>query len=221
MTSKALPWFLLLCSVSCGWTCVLAQGSQSADPAVVFHALEQHLLDARNVRLDFHVTAEGVVEADLRGSLEIDRAHRAHVTASGRFTGQPVSLRFDADGEQYELDNGTGLAMAMRPAYLEEAIIIGLTRMGILHNLARLVGGVPPDHSEGGAGEWVTVDSFTAGGADAASISFDITVAGQPAGSASLEVDSQGNPVVRRQTVQFESGEMRVVERYSTLTIGP
>jgi hypothetical protein len=219
MTSGAHSSIVLFFSVACG--SALAQSSQPADPAAVFQVLEKGLLAASAVILDFHVIAEGVVEADLRGKLEIRSEQQTRLTASGRFGGQPVSLQLDADGEHYELDNGAGLAMAMRPAYLEEAIIIGLTRMGILHNLARLVGGVPPDHSEGGAGEWVTVDSFTTGGADAASISFDITVAEQPAGSASLEVDSQGNPVVRRQTVQFESGEMRVVERYSTVTIEP
>jgi hypothetical protein len=52
-------------------------------------------------------------------------------------------------------------------------------------------------------------------------MSFEISVAGVPSGSASLEIDSQGRPVVRRQTVRFSSGEMRVVERYSTVAIEP
>ena len=36
-------------------------------PDVAFRALEERLLDARVIRLAFHVTAEGAVAADIRG----------------------------------------------------------------------------------------------------------------------------------------------------------
>jgi len=41
------------------------------------------------------------------------------------------------------------------PPEVREALVIGLTRMGILHNLARLVAGVPPDRASGGVRDWV------------------------------------------------------------------
>jgi type IV secretory pathway protease TraF len=69
--------------------------------------------------------------------------------------------------------------------------------------------------------EWVTVDTFALDALDPRAMSFEINVAGAPSGSASLEIDSQGRPVARRQTVRFSSGEMRVVERYSAVAIEP
>jgi len=52
-------------------------------------------------------------------------------------------------------------------------------------------------------------------------LSFAITVAGEPAGHAVLEIGPGGLPLERRQTVLFPSGEMRVVERYFSMSISP
>lgn len=79
--------------------------------------------------------------------------------------------------------------------------------MGILNNLARLTGAREPDHADGGVREWVVVDSLPGRGDGA--LTFDIVVAGQPAGSAALAVDEAGRPTVRHQTVRFPGGEMQ------------
>jgi len=48
-----------------------------------------------------------------------------------------------------------------------------------------------------------------------------MTVAGEPVGSASLEIGFDGIPLVRRQTVRFPTGEMRVLEEYFGVSILP
>jgi len=191
------------------------------DPASAFYTLEDRLLKADTVQFDFYVRAEGALEIDLQGMLDIGPADNIRLTATGEFAGRPVDLLLRSEGDEMEYGDKTNRANAARPAHLKEAIIIGLTRMGILHNLARLMEASAPDHAEGGVGEWVTVDSFAAAADDPHTLSFDLTVAGQRSGSATLKIDAEGRPTVRHQTVQFPSGEMRVVEKYSAVEIVP
>jgi hypothetical protein len=207
----------------CGSLCVLlgvavAQepSVSGAGPASEFFSLEERLLAAESLRLEFRVTAEGALEAALQGVLDIGPAADVRLRASGMFDGQPVDLLLRSSAGQVEFGNGTSVTQAPVPASLKEALVIGVTRMGILHNLARLTGGAAPDHAEGGVRDWVTVGTFVL---DAGALAFDLTVAGQPAGSATLEIDSNGRPILRRQTVEFPAGQMRVVERYSAFTI--
>ena len=103
---------------------------------------------------------------------------------------------------------------------------MGFTRMGILHNLAMLSAGAPPDRADGGVEDWVTLHDLSAmvpeGPGDVAvAVGFSITVGGAPAGTASLELDGGGLPVLRWQTVRFPDGEMRVLERYRSVRIQP
>ena len=216
-------WFcgFLILSVGCGPSERPERASSRIEPRAAFSVLEERLLNAATARFDFQVSAQGAFEADLQGVLAIGPADRVQLTAVGQFGGQPVDLLLRSEGEELEFGTKTNRRTATRPPHLREALLVGLTRMGILHNLARLTSASAPDHAEGGVRDWVTVDSFSAGTNDADVLSFDLTVAGQPAGSASLTVDSRGRPLVRRQTVQFPSGEMRVVERYSAVTIDP
>lgn len=76
-------------------------------------------------------------------------------------------------------------------------------------------------YMEGGVREWVQVVDLELGepetieGREARPISFRIVVAGSPSGEATLWVDvATGYPLLREQTVRFESGSMQVTERY-------
>jgi hypothetical protein len=89
-----------------------------------------------------------------------------------------------------------------------------------------LTAGAPPDRADGGVKELVTVDQFAQLEAEAvtdgaASISFALTVAGVPSGTAELDITADGLLAERRQKVQFPEGEMRVVETYSSVLIDP
>lgn len=88
--------------------------------------------------------------------------------------------------------------------------------MGILHNIANLSAGGMPDHATGGVDEWVLVSNVEVA---AAAYNFDIIVADIPSGSATLTTDEIGNPTMRKQTVVFPGGEMRVVETYSNVSL--
>ncbi|MEZ4425684.1 MAG: hypothetical protein R3E98_19980 [Gemmatimonadota bacterium] len=190
-------------------------GALPEDPSARYAAVEQRLLDAESVSLAFHVTSEGAFTADLEGTLHTS-ADRTELAATGTFGGGPVDVRLLADGDAYRFGSATAPTNATRPAALEEALLVGLMRMGVLHNLAMLTAGQGADHAEGGVREWVVVDGLT----DAATgdgVRFDITVAATPSGSATLLLDERGLPRERTQVVQFPNGEMRVVERYTRM----
>lgn len=192
-----------------------------ADPQRKFDALEDRLVAARTVRVDFRVTAEGAMEVDLTGTLQLGADDTALLEAKGHFAGQSIDVALTATAEAFALGDRPHLLSADAPEHLEEALLIGFTRMGVLHSLARLVAGAPPDHAEGGVREWAVVDAFATEEGGSGAIVFELTVAGEPSGSASLEIGTDGYPVVRRQTVHFPNGEMRVMEAYSEVTIEP
>lgn len=192
-------------------------------PAEAFVALEETLADGGPpVRIGFDVTADGAVSADLTGTLLIGDGGRARVEASGNFAGQLLDVTLISDGDRmYWTGSDEGSAT---PAALRDALAIGFTRMGILHNLARLSGAAPPDHAEGGVREWVVVTPGELEGLDleeateGTSAVLDITVRGEPSGSFALEFDG-ALPRVRRQVVEFPQGIMRVTERYRVIEI--
>ena len=188
-------------------------------PDIAFNALEGRLLDAQVVRFAFRVTAEGAVSADIGGTLELGTGDAILLEGNGVFAGDSVDLLLKSDGGQVEFGNGAGRKTAVPPPELREAVLIGLTRMGILHNLARLMANELPDHADGGVTDWVVADSFAVDPGRDAAVSFDLFVAGRPSGSATLEISPAGLPLERHQTVNFPSGVMRVVETYSDVTV--
>jgi len=210
MWMSGLPLIFLACAVE----------SPPANPASRLDELESRLLAADTVRFAYRVRADGAVEVELAGNVSIVE-DRIEVTGAGHFAGQPVEMFVRGDAGHYEFGNRTTHERRPTPGELREALLIGFTRMGILHNLARLSGAAPPDHADGGVRQWVTADSIGMDPADSASVSFRLTVAGQASGHASLRIDEAGLPVIRHQTVQFPSGEMRVEERYSAVRISP
>ena len=201
---------------------VRAEGSGPA-PAEAFAQLETRLLRANSLSLDFHITAEGALAADLQGKLRVGsatpRPYNMLLSVWGEFSGEQVSAVLSASDAGMALGAGDELMGEPRPEHLAEALLIGLARMGILHNLARLIADAAPDHADGGVREWVTVGDFAADPEDSAAYTFAITVAGTPAATARLELDAAGLPRLRQQTVVFPGGEMRVTERYSAFTL--
>ena len=189
-------------------------------PAQGLSALETRLLSARQVTLDFEVTAEGAASIQVAGRLEwSDGALR--VEAEGAFGGRPVELVVETldPATRYRYGVRGRAVEADAPPELWPAVVVGLTRMGILHNLARLTGGAAPDHAEGGVEEFVQVHGVERD--EEGRLAFEIRVGGQESGSATLRLDEGGLPAVRRQSVAFPTGEMRVVERYTRVVVTP
>lgn len=196
---------------------LLSLAAQSAELNALTE-LEEKLLTAKEVSFSFSVTAQGAVTANLTGTVSVNRLGRTNLTVEGDFAGQTLSLALYNDQGDLRFGPVERMRTTTEPAQLSEALIIGITRMGILHNIARLSASEAPDHAEGGVQDWVTVNGVVAP-ANSRRINFNIVVADEPSGSASVLLDPFGMIVKRDQTVEFPQGEMVVVERYSNLQI--
>jgi len=184
-----------------------------------FRELEARMLQAVHVEFEFEIEAEGAVAGGFDGTFRLTRDDRVEIEADGELAGNFLSLRLEGDGNRMRGGPSGRRFDTEQPPTLREALVIGLTRMGLLHNLAMLSAGAPPDGLDGDVREWVQAVRLTGAAAPTAdggrAIGFQIVVDGEPSGSAALVVDpATGLPRERRQLVRFEAGEMRVHERY-------
>lgn len=190
----------------------------------VFASIENALLSARVLRVDYEISAEGAIGARLDGDLVAQHPHRAALRADGVFAGADMELRLAANGEQMRGSSGAAGFTAVQPPALIEALVVGWLRMGVLHNLALLSGGAPPDRADGTVRDWVVPHSFAfvdGPRAGARAISFALDVSGSPAGEVVLHYDPATNfPTRREQVVHFDTGDMRVTEDYRVETDG-
>lgn len=188
-------------------------------PGEALSSVEERLIEAPMSRIDFTIRSEGAVAVDLAGSLVLGDSGKARLTGVGRFGEDDVDLLMVSDGQRMRVTNGVDTLEAATPAALREALVLGLTRMGVLHNLARLVSATPPDHAEGGAGSWVK--AVEPRREERGNLAFDIEVDGAVRGSAILFLAPGTElPGERRQTVQFPEGEMSVTELYGAVSVG-
>lgn len=215
---------LCLAATSLGWM-VAPAAPESAEGA--FSALERRLLDARSVSFRFEIRAVGAVEAALAGRVVVGPGETARVVADGSFAGEAAAIRLDADNQSMEGGNGEARFATDPPVAVRESLLIGLTRMGLLHNLAVLSAGSPPDRADGTVRDWVTYEDVSLGpeeptvGAGAARrFRFTVVVGGNPSAIAEVWMDAAtGLPVRRVQVVSFPEGEMRVLEQYSDFVV--
>ncbi|MEM8931360.1 MAG: hypothetical protein AAGE94_09305 [Acidobacteriota bacterium] len=205
-----------------------AVADDAPSPEARLGMLERSLVESPSVQLDFAVTATGAVDAELAGSLSLD-GDAMRLDATGSFAGREMTLEIRTTeegrliGGYVDAGDSAPRFDVELPAHLREAVAIGFTRMGILHNLALLAGGRMPDHADVGIGDWLILDDFAAaephGGHGG--VMFDLSVGGEPAADdVGLWIDSRGHPTVRRQVVQFPQGEMRVLETYTEVDLG-
>ena len=152
--------------------------------------------------------------------------NRLNLDAAGTFAGKPTNIKLVSNGSRMRLTVGTEVIDMETPKALNEGILIGLTRMGLLHNLARLTSKAPPDKTDGTVQDWVQVSDIAISDVkdvpseEAKMLTFKIAVAKRPAGDASLVVESHsGKLVSRKQTVRFPGGVMHVKEVYSDLDV--
>lgn len=198
------------------------------DPASVMEDLERRLLSADTLRLEFVIESTGAIASRFEGTLEWRGDESLALVATGEFAGQPQELELRADATTLStFVGGQPRWSGPRPPALVEAIVVGFSHMGLLHNLAVLTGGMGPDHAEGGVREWLDADELVAlpperrGALELHGIEFVIVVAGNASATTSVWLDAAGLPVERSSVVQFPEGEMRVSERYSNVVITP
>jgi hypothetical protein len=176
--------FALLIAAACSGDC-RAQSS--------FAAMERKLF-SRFLHLQVKSHAEGAVQADAITEVSIGPAVRLHTR--GTLLGKPFARDFDEPAT---------------PA-LRDAVVLGMTRIGLLHNVSNLAQGNGIDHADGGARDFITAEKFrrVKGG-----VSYLILVGGKEFGSATLLIDAKTKlPRKRTQVVHFPDGDMRVTETY-------
>lgn len=195
------------------------------DAASDFEALERELV-RDTYRVEFSLRATGLLEANLRGVLRAT-PQTLGLEATGSFAGQVVNLEFMDDGERMRGRSGDRKFDLPHSEHLRDAIGIGISRMGLLHSVAVLLGGRPPDGVAGGVRDWVRVENLRHERAitdietdtedlPAPPLSFELTVDGQPSGAATLWYEgARSLPVERHQRTDFPEGAMNVRETYT------
>jgi hypothetical protein len=213
----------LLAAVVCVGCSRVEEHDLDQQPAgTVFAALESRLLDAGVLLMRYRAEAMGAVEANIEGELEIRNGDTVVLSGSGSFGGVPLELYLAAADDTLRGGSGATSFEQATPADVKASLVLGLTRMGIMHNLARLSSGQPPDQADGGVAEWVRVVNLAwRPGERVPTLAFDIEVQEQPVAEATLALDGDGLPVRRVQQVRFPGGSMRVTEEYEILQLYP
>ena len=186
--------------------------SNAAEEISPFDALERRIYEAPGLTFYYDITSSGAVNSKLQGEVKLCFGNQVSLSSRGEIFEQPITSLLEADGGVLKL-NGRQLQL---PTELNDAISVGLLRMGLLHNLVRLSGDFVPDHAQGGVRDWVQVPGVSVNGNR---LFFDILVEGQRAGKADLILSEEGLPVRRVQTVYFGTEEMKVIEMYSGFSL--
>lgn len=216
-TRVALPTLVVVLS-ACASTPKPTETQTGPEPAAALADLEARLLAATGVSASCTITSTGAVESEVKVVLELGQPGGDRLDVVGRFGGTRRLGRMEQSGSQTTvfLTSSGSEPMARTvdsPPEVRRALVVGLTRMGLLHNVSTLLGGKLPDHSEGGVEEWVTTTNhrWTAGD----TLTFDLSVDGAEAATAAITFDSEGWPIRRTQRVAFEEGAMEVEEQCS------
>lgn len=178
----------------------------------VFSRMEQRVLGEEH--MEFTVESSGALESSFAGWIRREGGELA-MAAQGVWDGEPVTVSAETTRDLLVLNTPAQMERVKKEPFLSTAVLIGLTRMGVLHNLARLVAGKAPDRDGGGVREWVVAENIEFADEDRNRIRFDIVVAGTKSAVATIQVDPRsGLPIQREQTVEFPQGPMTVVETY-------
>lgn len=201
---------------------LLADGAEQS-----FARLEQALLET-DFLLAFEIVSSGAYEAGFTGTVEIRGLADVRLQADGEFAGERAAIRLQSVDGAMSGGNGDAAFAGPTPPAVRDALVLGLTRMGLLHNLAVLSAGSPPDRAAGGIRDWVRPENLRSGqpgsveGVPAKPLHFDVVVDGKVAAAATLWVgEDSGLPLRREQVVDFDGSEMRVVESYRSVTTYP
>lgn len=211
---------LLACLTAICVACATTTDGSDQAAADELASAEQRMLAAAVLRVDYEVHAEGAVNADLRGDLVVQKPGRAAIDASGEFVDAPIKLQLISDGTHMRGGNATQRFDLATPEGLHDGLLLGLVRMGILHNLAMLSAGAPPDATDGSASTFAVAKDVrwlagTEPESNSKALKFSLLVHDQHAGDVTLWLDPlTGLPQHREQRVYFDHGEMRVSERY-------
>lgn len=192
----------------------------------LFAQVQENLLTANSVKLKCKIVAEGIFPTKLEGEIFLQKPNKAQIKVSGTFVKSGVELFLDSNGKVIKGGNQDKQFEMGTPEFLLDGILVGAMGMGFLHNFAMLSTSYPPDKTDGTAKDWVQTKNHNFSGEKeirgilAKPINFQILVAGQPSGKATLWINPKTNlPIQRNQEVEFPTGKMKVVESYEEFTV--
>lgn len=185
------------------------------DPVAVLADLEERLVAATWIDVAVEIQSIGVVDSDLRGTLRVERERVSWIKVRGRLAGTPVRAKWSS------LQPVDPHLADTAPPVWAESLLLGLTRMGSLHNCARVIGGADPDTGHGDVRTWIDAVGVEWKGGDprTRTITYDLLVNGLESAEGELTLDDRGLPLRREVLVHFDAGDMRVVERYPRFEI--
>jgi hypothetical protein len=188
-------------------------------------ALEGRLAAAPAVRLKYTIASQGVVVSSFQGTLVLQRGNRVRLEANGTLDQKPSHPTLVSDGQKMQGGSLEKTFASDAPPALGDAVLLGMTRMGLLHNLVALSGGAPPEGADGSMRTLASVSHVARGtnepvnGVEAERYDFKVFVRGKPMGDATLWIDPRnGLPLKRHQVVHFPDGELTVDENYEAIT---
>jgi len=169
------------------------------DAAAAFAQLEQRMLEG-DVDLTVHGLTTGTLDSNIDATVAI-APPRLQLDVKGVIGGRSASY-FWMDREHRD------------PQTVKRAVVIAWLRMGIMHNLVRLLSNQDIDHVEGGIEDVVKVTAVRYDPATR-TYAFHILIEGHDLSEATLQLDAAGRPIHRLQTVHFPNGDMHVEEQYN------
>lgn len=188
-------------------------------------AAEAWLVSAA-VRTRFRVESSGAVESSFAGVLVME-GDRIELSATGHFAQRPVKVSLKTDGARMKGEGGSRAFDLPQPPELRDVLGVSIVRMGLLHTLAMLVAGEPPDVPEGDVREWlvltpqldvptVAVMEPHHGELPADPITFRTAVAGDDSIRATIWIEDD-ILLERQQETRFGEGTMRVLEAFEPM----
>lgn len=202
-----------------------AEPEPAPDDATRVSAAEGRLV-SQPVRTRFRVESAGAVASSFAGVLVMD-GDRIELSATGHFAETPVKVSLRTDGARMKGEGGARSFDLPQPPELRTVLGVSILRMGLLHTLAMLVAGQPPDVPDGDVREWLVLTpqpgAPTVAVMDphhselpADPITFRTAVAGDDSISATVWIEDDVL-LERQQETRFDEGTMRVLEAFEPM----
>lgn len=186
---------------------------------------EAALLGAKNLSGSFEIESTGQNPSKFTGTLELAGGNAVWLTVDGRFRDEDVHAELDSRSGDINrtVTKGASVNGHRDPpaSHLGEAIVVGLARMGLLHNLATLSQDKPIDSAQTGVGDSVKNVDAKDGAADQVGgeachrVEFVLEVGGRSMGEGTVCIsDATSLPLHRRTLVHFPDGDMTATETW-------
>ncbi len=219
---------VVLVLAGCGSPAKKTAGPAAPAAADPIAALEARLLAARSVEVRAHIRSSGAVTSEFQGTFYVQRSNATRIEFDGTLEGARARGFLVSDGSgQMQGESAGDVITAPTPPKLAEGLLVGLARMGLLHNVFRLAKNLFPDRTDGSARTWLIATAGTPGpvaqvaGRAARPVPVTMTVGGEKAAEATLWLDeATGVPLKREMVVHFAPGaDMQLTETYDAFLI--